>query len=390
MPAASLVEPAALVVGHGVLPPCLGGAHDRASRTVMSAIDYHGCYCQARRGRSRLRTPRGQAPGSCEAGEGTQRRVERLVGAWSSAYASCHDGSGSITTTTRTQRPTAVGTSGKTARRDASQQRRAERGAFLRLGQARAACRRRRRRSRSHQWLARRRPTPGPRTPRRPAPDASSESRRPNATPSSTERTSAPRGRAAAGADERAARVRVGMRRPLAGEVGREEEPLGARRHASASPTSPSTETSGARRSEPLQGARRREHHAHRLPGAGDGVAEGVDCGPGRARTGSAARTTPEVPSTTQTRRGGRSRRRSPRRAGRPHRRRRRPSAPSRTAPFAEPGRRLEHGREPGRRAARARPSTSSLHARLTTSRRSVPEASEASIAHSPVRRSRT
>ena len=57
---------------------------------------------------------------------------------------------------------------------------------------------------------------------------SSSESRRPNATPSSIARQSAPRSWRSDRPGERAARVRIRVRRALAGEVGREHQPFDA------------------------------------------------------------------------------------------------------------------------------------------------------------------
>ena len=93
---------------------------------------------------------------------------------------------------------------------------------------ARAAARAPRRRSRSHSSRARRRrPTRGRASGSAPSSAIrSSESRSPKATPSSTARTSAPRSWRSDEPGERAARVRVGVRRALAGQVGQEREAL--------------------------------------------------------------------------------------------------------------------------------------------------------------------
>ena len=188
--------------------------------------------------------------------------------------------------------------------------------------------------------------------------------------------------------DERAARVRVGVRGPLAGEVGEEQQVLGAR-----GPGGGFVEQYVERRvgvgdvAEPGERAGGREHHPHRVPGAGDRVAERVDA---RLRV-----------------RGEFVERRE-HHAGCPERHRHRSLAVDSDSDRAGGliataggyGRSVSRDRPrvPGSRARLASHagsmssacSTSSLQARFATSRRSMPDASETSVACSPVRRRRT
>ena len=192
-------------------------------------------------------------------------------------------------------------------------------------------------------------------------------------------------------ADERAARVRVGVRRPLAGEVRQEQEAVDTRL-----PGLRLRDERVERRvgrddvAEPLERAGGREHHAHRLPCARTAWQNAWTRAADRARTPGARRGRPRTCRARPTApRAGRRRPRSPRQAGRP--RRRRPGSP---------GHRVRRRRRPARgdsstggshsRGSSSASSTSALQARRSTSRSSVPEASEASIAHSPVSRRRT
>ena len=175
---------------------------------------------------------------------------------------------------------------------------------------------------------------------RRAARRSSSESRRPKATPSSTARTSAPRSwrseRPAKAA--RALGSTCGVRSPV--RYGRNVSPSTPGGHGSASATT--FVGRFARRddvAQPAERAGRGEHHAHRVPAAGHGVAEGVHAA---VRIGGEAR---------ERRRRRRPRCRARRRAGpvRPPRRRahRRPGhrRPRR------PARRPRSGRAPATRA---------------------------------------
>ena len=139
---------------------------------------------------------------------------------------------------------------------------------------ARAGSRARTRRSAATARCARRRRTRG-RARRRRRGRTSRAGRRPRP------RARARDQRAAVVADlqagERAARVRVGVRGALAGQVRQERQALGARAPSarprpSARGTSPPTmpRSHGQR-------AGGGQHHAHLVPGAGNGVAEGVD-----------------------------------------------------------------------------------------------------------------
>ena len=132
----------------------------------------------------------------------------------------------------------------------------------------------------------------------------SSESRSPKATPSSTARTSAPRSWRSSG--RRTRRARRGRRAACARRPGRAGRSAPRRPPASARPPPRSVVVVDAGRervAQPAQRARRRQHHAHRVPGAGHGVAERVHARlrVGRETRRSAANTTPEVPSTTET-----------------------------------------------------------------------------------------
>ena len=76
--------------------------------------------------------------------------------------------------------------------------------------------------------------------------------------------------------DERAARVRVGVRRPLALQVRREQQPLGAGRPALGLGVELAVRRAPSDAAEPRERAGGREHHAHRVPRVRDGVAEDV------------------------------------------------------------------------------------------------------------------
>ena len=76
-------------------------------------------------------------------------------------------------------------------------------------------------------------------------------------------------------AGEGAADVRVGVRRALAGEVGREEQALGSRRPVRRSGIELG-QVGGERVPQPGRGARGAEHDPHRVPRPGDRVAEHV------------------------------------------------------------------------------------------------------------------
>ncbi len=75
---------------------------------------------------------------------------------------------------------------------------------------------------------------------------------------------------------ERAAGVGIGVWRPLAGEVRREQEPLGRGLPPSGLGVE-NSEVPAERVPHPRRRAGRAEHHAHRVPGCRDGVAEDVD-----------------------------------------------------------------------------------------------------------------
>ena len=249
-----------------------------------------------------------------------------------------------------------------------------------------------------------RQPERGPRAatgdPRRAGIDAqsprrsSSESRSPNATPSSTARTRAPRSWRSSSPVKAAAGDGIGVRCPLAREVGREQQPVDAR-----APRLRLVDEVGERRlrrepvAQPLQRAGGRQHHAHRVPLARHGVAERVHA---RLRIGRRTRAAPR-----------RRRRRCPSRsrAG-PGRSIPTPSAAAAQSPapaatgipvhFVTGDRdagdlgRLEDAAAATRAAPRARRAPRPTSARRATSSRSVPDASATSIAHSPVSRSRT
>ena len=103
----------------------------------------------------------------------------------------------------------------------------------------------------------------------------SSASRRPKATPSSTARARAPRSWRRPRPAKAPRAAGIGVRRALAGQVGREEQALDPRL-----PVGRAAEqlVVGApdRLAQPLQRAGRAEHHAHDVPGLRHGVAEGV------------------------------------------------------------------------------------------------------------------
>ena len=165
--------------------------------------------------------------------------------------------------------------------------------------------------------------------------------------------------------------------------------------HASASATRSANDVSGREPvAQPLQRARRRQHHAHRVPLAGN--ARGRTRAPApagrRERPAAPRRRRRRCPSRSRAAPAGRSRRRPPRRRSRP--RRRRPgflvTPPSQARVDAAHLRRLEHRRQPRGRRARARRAPPPTSERRATSSSSVPEASATSVAHSPVSRSRT
>ena len=193
---------------------------------------------------------------------------------------------------------------------------------------------------------------------------------------------------ARAQADERAARVRVGVGRALTREVGQEEDAAGTGgRRLGLGHQLVERHAGRERVARPLQRARGREHHAHGVPAARHRVAEHVHA---RLRDRAGRRAGP---------RRRRPRCRAPARRARaaPRRRRaRRPRNRRRPPPPARPRR-----CGPRSRATRA---TRGIHAsgtssasstalekrRSATSNSSVPEASATSIARSPQSRSRT
>ena len=88
--------------------------------------------------------------------------------------------------------------------------------------------------------------------------------------------------------DERSARIRVGVRRSLAAEVRLEEHSVGAGRHGGCLAVEFLVRGTRRERSAvPAERAGRGEHHPHRVPRAGNGVAEDVDA---RLRVGLVAR----------------------------------------------------------------------------------------------------
>ena len=181
--------------------------------------------------------------------------------------------------------------------------------------------------------------TPSPRT-------ASSESRSPKATPSSTARTSAPRSWRNWRPTKAPRSVRVGVRRALAGEVRREEQPLGARRPRLClgvelrRTTHPARSARGATRASPRPTASPPSPARCR---ARRGRTRGR-CPPGRARSRAARRARRRTCRGRRTRApAGRSRRRAPRPADRLRRPRRDGLPPLPCASV----RRLEHRRKP-------------------------------------------
>ena len=83
-------------------------------------------------------------------------------------------------------------------------------------------------------------------------------------------------------ADEGSPRIGIGVRRPLAGQVGQEHEAFRARLPALRLGEQPVEGLSGCERvPKPAERSRRREHDPHRVPHAGDGVAEDVRAGLG-------------------------------------------------------------------------------------------------------------
>ena len=192
-------------------------------------------------------------------------------------------------------------------------------------------------------------------------------------------------------AGERAARVGVGVRRALAGEVGQEREPLGARApSAAAAATSVVEAAPGAAVSRSHgQRARGGEHHAHRVPAARDGVAERVDARALGRRANARQRGEDDA-------RGARARPRAAPAGRRPRRARRRPGRPRPPRP-GSPSRglardlgRLEQRAAATRGRARARRAPRRSSAGAATSSSSVPDASATSIACSPQSRRRT
>ena len=188
-------------------------------------------------------------------------------------------------------------------------------------------------------------------------------------------------------AGECAARVGVGVRRPLALQVREEEKSLDARLPAlGLGHEAVERDVRCDRVVEPLQRARGREHHAHRVPRAGNRVAEDVHPGPlvravvgqrGEDDTRGAEheRGRPGPVDPDAERRGGAV-------AGA-----RRDGMPLDVSPETAGDSSAGGSHRAGISSAS---STSSLQRRPATSRRSVPEASATSIAHEPVSRRRT
>ena len=236
---------------------------------VLGAVALHpGGLIQGGRHRglsSVLPAKPGRAPGSAPATLGTGRSTRAT---------------GDDLRCVRTHAATASATSRHRPAGDAAQQRRAE-GRALVHGRALQRQLQHRRDDPQPQLAARAAAAGERRRPRSTSAHAGRrQSRSPQATPSSTARTSAPRSWRSARPGERAARVGVGVRRALAGQVGQEGQALDAGR--------PRRGLGGQRVevvagrddvAQPAQRARRRQHHAHRVPGAGHGVAERVHAG---------------------------------------------------------------------------------------------------------------
>ena len=196
-------------------------------------------------------------------------------------------------------------------------------------------------------------------------------------------RGQARRGRAELEADERAARVRIGMGRALARKYGANR---GLHPGATARPrrVARGSRLGGGRVAKPAQRAGRGEHDAHRVPGP-------ARRGRRRARVPPGSAWKPGARQRRRPRYRGRPRagpaRRPRRRARRPPGRRRRPRpARRRVGPDIDDSRRA---------AARQRSSSSAFSTsvdqrRAATSKSSVPDASATSIAYSPVSRRRT
>jgi hypothetical protein len=77
--------------------------------------------------------------------------------------------------------------------------------------------------------------------------------------------------------DERAARERIGVGRPLAGQIRQEQEPAASRRDRGRLVDELTERDAGSERvAEPAQAAGRRQHHAHDVPAPRHGMAERV------------------------------------------------------------------------------------------------------------------
>ncbi len=177
--------------------------------------------------------------------------------------------------------------------------------------------------------------------------------------------------------DEGAARVGVGVRRPLAGEVRLEEEAFGAGlpalRLGEQLVVGRTAERRRSQASEPA--AESITPIACQVPGTAWQNVCSRASGSGRYSR-SAAKTTPDVPRTTESGPG----------AATPT-----PSAPGRLVARAVPTSVDSCDVAAAtRRGISSASSTSSLQRRLATSKRSVPDASAASIERSPVSRRRT
>ena len=246
---------------------------------------------------------------------------------------------------------------------------------------ARAGCRAPRRRCEATARSARRRPRRGPTSGSTPSSrSSSSESRSPNATPSSTARTSAPRSCRSVRPTNapRASGSACGVRSPA--RYGWKSRPSAAGRPAlrlaRRAPRTARRPTSRSQRSEPAAEsitpiACQRARH---------GVAEGVHARLADRRRTPAGRRTRRPTSRARPRAGraGRCRRRARRRPDRPL-----PARPERPATRTRGG---SHARGQLQRVEHL----VATSAGRATSKSSVPDASAASMARSPVRRSRT
>ena len=166
-------------------------------------------------------------------------------------------------------------------------------------------------------------------------------------------------------AGERAAGVGIGVGSALAGEVGEEDEALGSRRPVAclAPAVASKRRLRRGRVAQPRERTGRGEHHAHGVPGAGRGVAEGVHAGfgVGGERVERGEHDARGAERHRHRARAGRPPRRARRRPGRRRRRRRACRPRSRRTP---PGSRVRSGANPGRSRARRGPRRSRCGAR--------------------------